>query len=184
MTILADRPVTGLTTPFSNVGSFDWPSVLSLTSPEPKAAASRPHRVRIAVAGAVETQQPLPYLQDIERKINRLLELPAGWDGRRATRTTVPAVGATVRLLLALMTPQSLPVQLFPLPDGGIQVEWHVAGSSIEIDIDGKGEAFVTAETSEGRLIAEGDLDVNSLGGLMKDTRRFLSRMSRSAVVR
>jgi len=127
--------------------------------------------------------QQLPqYLKEIERKINRLLDLSAGWDGRRAACTTSTALTATLQVLLQLTTPDSLPVQLFPLPDGGIQIEWHISGNSLEIEVDGDGEAFVTAESSDGQIIAEGDLDSASTQGLMRNARKFLAHISRSAV--
>jgi hypothetical protein len=183
MTLLDDRPMTGLTTQYSSAGPFGWPHTLSLTPSEPKTAAPRPRALKLAIVGT-GPQSPPPYIRDIEQKINRLLDLPAGWDRRRAACTTDRAVEATVAVLLGLMTPHSPPVQLFPLPDGGIQAEWHLAGNSIEIEIDAEGEPFVSAETSGGAPVAEGDLDVASQGGLMADTRRFLARLSRAAVAR
>ncbi|MFB7982474.1 hypothetical protein [Streptomyces vinaceus] len=181
MTLLVDRPVTGLTTPYVSNASLDWPTGLSGAAPKPKDAPSTSRAIKLAIMGPAGYVSLPAHIRDLEEKINRLLVLPEGWNHRGAKPITEAAVESTLQVLLALMNPKSLPVQLFPLPDGGIQAEWHVAGNSIEIEIDGNGETFATVEDSDDVVIVEDELDVTSLKGAMKDTRRFLSRMSRSA---
>ncbi|MDX3114601.1 hypothetical protein [Streptomyces scabiei] len=183
MTLLDDRPVTGLTTPYRSDASFDWPTGLSATSPKPKAASPKSRAIKLAITGPAGPAALPPHIRDMEEKINRLLALPVGWNHRGAKPVTMAAVESTIQVLLALLTPTSLPVQLFPLPDGGIQAEWHASGNSIEIEIDGNGDPFVSAENSDEEVIVEADLDATSLKGPMKETRRFLARMSRSVGV-
>ncbi|MDX2702166.1 hypothetical protein PV350_04805 [Streptomyces sp. PA03-6a] len=181
MTLLDDRPVTGLTTPYPCDASFDWPTGLSAMSTEVPVPVAQERAVTFSSGG----RMALPaYVRDIEEKINQLLALQDGWNHRGAKAVRDEAVWPTIQVLLAVMNWQSLPVQLFPLPSGGIQAEWHAAGNSIEIEIDADGEPFVSAESSDGRMIAEGELDPRSMKGLMKDTRRFLAHMSRLAANR
>jgi len=60
---------------------------------------------------------------------------------RRGKPVTREAVYATARVLANLLDRHSQIPQFFPLPDGGIQVEWY-ADNQIEIDVDGSGEAY------------------------------------------
>lgn len=102
----------------------------------------------------------------VERELNRLLELPLGWDGRHAARTTYEAVQTTVDVLPAISDEQSIPPQFFPLPDGGIQVEWHVAGAAIEIEIDGAGEAYAVALNADKKILFEQEVGAEEVKGL------------------
>jgi hypothetical protein len=51
------------------------------------------------------------------------------------------------------------PPQFFPLPNGGLQLEWHAGGEDIEIEVDPSGTAFVLATNATGEVLLEGDLD-------------------------
>jgi hypothetical protein len=66
-------------------------------------------------------------------------------------------VYATAQVLVKLIDGHSQVPQFFPLPDGGIQVEWY-GNDEIEIDVDGSGEAYAIA-TSNGEVVAEGVLE-------------------------
>lgn len=92
----------------------------------------------------------------IERQLNDLLRLRAGWDGRRARP---PAHAAVVRAIevFASFGEHVLPPQLFPLPDGGVQLEWH-AGSSVEIEVDAKGDAHVLVVGDSGEILINEEL--------------------------
>lgn len=115
---------------------------------------------------------------DVERKLNALLRLSAGWDGRRAESITVAAAGAAVQVIGELTTSTSVFPQLFPLSDGGITIGWRVAGDEIEIEVDARGESIVLAVTADERTVAEGALDPVEPDGTLLATRQFLARMS------
>jgi len=102
----------------------------------------------------------------VENELNRLVELPQGWDGRHAAQITNEAVQTTVDLLPAISDEQSVPPQFFPLPDGGIQFEWHVGGNDIEIEVDGGGEAHAVAVTADDNILFEGEIAIDQTRSL------------------
>lgn len=171
----------------------DYPAASSLTQrplPEPERStiaitpylpadrASQPaRRLTIDVSGVERWQRPA-FVQYIESKLNELLKLRDGWDGRRARAVTVSAAEATVRLLAALMDESTAPAQFFPLPDGGLQVEWHVGGNSVEVEVDAQGEPHLLASTSDGTTIVEGVIALGEPDPRLLMARRFLQRLS------
>ena len=94
----------------------------------------------------------------MEERINELLRLRPGWDGRRALPSTDHAVGSAIGLLFRLADDVSLPPQVFPLPDGGLQLEWH-AGASLEVEIDPMGDAHMLATDDRGAITLNGELE-------------------------
>ncbi len=129
-------------------------------------SAVRPRQLTIDVIGSDGVLYRTWYSNYVEQELNRLLELPDGWDGRHAARTTFDAVQTTVDVLPAISDEQTLPPQFFPLPDGGIQVEWHVAGAAIEIEIDGGGEAYAVALNADKEILFEQEIGANETKGL------------------
>jgi hypothetical protein len=93
----------------------------------------------------------------MEDQLNSLLRLRPGWDGHRALPLTDEAVGSAITVLFALTNDLSLPPQVFPLPDGGLQMEWH-AGQSVEVEIDGAGEAHALIADEAGALVMNEEL--------------------------
>lgn len=184
MTLTDHRPVsTGLTTVEEGFESFEWRSAPGVTTPAAKPISAATRELRLAVGGLGGTA-PLPlYIRDIERKINSLFRLRADWNHRGAREVTDEAALATVRILLELMRSHSLPVQLFPLPDGGIQAEWHVSQSSVEIEIDSSGDVFVSV-VEDGEIAVEADLGKDLEEHVLSSVRQFLEKASQRALVR
>jgi hypothetical protein len=116
----------------------------------------------------------VPY---VEERLNELLRLPGGWDGFRARPLTDAAVRSAVLLLFAIANDETLPPQFFPLPDGGVQMEWHVAGESVEIEIDGLGDGHVSAIDRAGQVTFESDLTPDSPSAL-RTSRETVARLS------
>lgn len=96
-------------------------------------------------------------LERVASELSRLVQLRPGWDGRHGKPVTQEAVYGTAGVLINLLDRNSQVPQFFPLPDGGIQVEWY-GDNEIEIDVDGSGGAYVIA-TSKGEVVAEGVLE-------------------------
>lgn len=89
---------------------------------------------------------PLPlWAIHAQQELQRLVDLPACWDGHRAKRITRAAVETVVRALEASMAERTPVPQYFPLPDGGLQAEWHADGHDIEIEVDAEGSVYVLA---------------------------------------
>jgi hypothetical protein len=102
-----------------------------------------------------------PFIQWLARKVeaelNRLVRLEEGWDGRRAREVTDEAVVSSVEALFALVGDHTWPApQFFPLPDGGLQFEWHMGGAAVEVEVDSEGEAHALAESPDGSVLFEG----------------------------
>ena len=103
--------------------------------------------------------QPRPLWADAaERQLNELLALEPGWDGYRAREVADTAVEATVEVLDRFMNEALEFPDLFPLSDGGIQIEWHADGVDIEIEVSREGDAFVLATGPDDTVLAEGEL--------------------------
>lgn len=164
MTALADPLATGLTL---QRAALSTPSALTGDRPWPRRLIS------IEVPGVDHWNRPW-FVQYVEAELNSLCALPEGWDGHRAQPITRPAITATIEVLSALMDLTSPPPQLFPLPDGGIQAEWHVDGNKIEIEIDRDGDAYLLADRSDGSPVAEGSASREDPEGAIARTREFL----------
>jgi hypothetical protein len=115
-------------------------------------------------------------VQHVERELNGLLGLRPGWDGRRAAIVTDDAVMSAVEAVAALLEDDTAAIpQFFPLPDGGVQVEWHVNDNHVEIEIDAAGAPHVLAVDRDGHVVVEGELVSNTFKG---ELRSFLTALS------
>jgi hypothetical protein len=85
---------------------------------------------------------------------------------------------ATIQVLARLLDEESAAPQFFPLPDGGVQLEWLVAGNSVVIEIDARGEAYVLATTEKDSVVVEGVYGPEDLD-LARHLQKFLNALSR-----
>jgi hypothetical protein len=121
---------------------------------------------------------PMAAIVDVvEQRLNRLLGLPEGWNGANASEVADGAVERAAILAFEVLDDLPLSPQFFPLPNGGVQFEWHVGGSSVEIEVEPDGEAFAVAETSDGGPAIEEDVAEDTPARL----RAFLRDMIRRA---
>ena len=115
-------------------------------------------------------------------QLDELLQLEPQWDGHRAKVISIAAVRGAVESLFRIADEVSLAPQFFPLPDGGVQYEWHVGGESVEVEVDGSGVAYALATDRDGNTLVEGSLDSavfnRQVGSLVR--RMSLRAMSRS----
>ena len=168
MSALADPPATGLTLKPSAA-----PSPSALTGNQP----GRARCVTIEVPGMPRWNRPW-FVQYVEAELNALYALPERWDGHRAQPITVSAIEGAIQVLGALMDQTSPPPQLFPLPDGGIQAEWHVDGNQIEIEIEGTGDAYLLVDRADGSVVAEGAATRDDPDGAVAAAREFLRALA------
>lgn len=103
------------------------------------------------------------WVDDLLVQLSPLLQLRAGWDGGRARVTTEAAVDALIVVLSEVLDDELAQPDLFPLPDGGLQAEWHVANVDLEIEVGGAGECYVFARNAQGTVTLEGDVTVGGL---------------------
>lgn len=180
MTTLLERPASGLTR--SPRPSPPPPSLESGDDFLHRRTNGGARQVVLDVAGVSRSARPR-WVDLVEGELNQLLALPAGWDGRRALPVTTTAVEGVVALLSLVMDERTAAPQLFPLPDGGVQAEWHIGGDAVEVEFDGEGAAHVLADRSDGESVAEGMLALNPADATVATVRRFLAEMSSQLLV-
>jgi hypothetical protein len=93
-----------------------------------------------------------------EKNLNELLALRPGWDGYRAPEVADSSVEAAVEVLDCFMSDGLEFPDLFPLSDGGIQIEWHAGDIDIEVEVSPDRDAFVLATDRNENVLAEGEL--------------------------
>lgn len=111
-------------------------------------------------------------------RLNDLLQLSRGWDGFRARPVTDAAAVTAIKTLFAVANDHSLAPQIVPLVDGGVQLEWHAGGFSIEIEVDGSGDAHYLAVNAEGEIVVDEEATTSRTIDLPELTGVLLERLS------
>jgi hypothetical protein len=76
------------------------------------------------------------------RKLKQLLRLERCWDGLGAKQVAEAAAGSAIRWLDLLAEEDTFSPQIFPLSNGGVQVEWLAGGESLEIEIGPQADRY------------------------------------------
>ena len=116
--------------------------------------------------------------------LNRLLALPERWDGFRARPVTETAAKGAMTALFEVAHDGSLSPQVVPLVDGGVQLEWHAGGYSLEIEIDALGTRHYFAVNDRGDIVLNADpaeSEVENLPGLVERLLADLTDLVRRA---
>lgn len=143
-----------------------------------------PGRQRVFLITSDGSPLVTPTARYVESEINALLRLSEAWDGMRAHPVTQEAASAAIRMVFAIANDQSLPPQFFPLPDGGVQLEWHVARHDLEIEIDAAGnDHHILATDSCGKTTLEGEFSPHDTIFIsrIRDAIHQLSRLAAGA---
>ncbi len=166
---------------------YDRPQTSSLTyRPEPiPAQPTLGSAKEFLWIGAAEFAEPRLAIQIlasgawryVEQELNRLLALDPGWNGYRARRMVPEAVFAAVNALGQVINEQSLPPQFFPLPDGGVQFEWHVDGDALEAQLDPQGDGNALGVRANGDIFIEGDLTAERLWQMRDAVQKMSERV-------
>jgi hypothetical protein len=113
--------------------------------------------------------------QVVEAAARRLQEVKSsswGWDGRFARPVTPAAMGQAIRLLAGLWSgvaekpggPQRRDIflrpQVFALPTGGVQFEWHADSIDLEVAVEADGSAVITTFAAD--LDIDCDVEVDA----------------------
>lgn len=110
--------------------------------------------------------------------VNRLLQLPSGWDGMHAAAISDLAALTAIEWLDRIATSESLTPHVVPLTNGGVQLEWVVGGESLEIEADPDGEVGVLGVDAAGNVLVEGELPSLDNASLVRHTQKFLNSLS------
>ena len=90
-------------------------------------------------------------------KLNQLLRLEHGWDGLGAAQIAETTAATAIQWLDLLAEDHTFPPQIFPLPNGGVQVEWLAGGESLEIEIGPQNTIGILGLDAAGNVLVEGD---------------------------
>jgi hypothetical protein len=130
------------------------------------------------VSGAAQKRDRLAALIDLVAfELRRIQRLRPGWDGHHAVPVTQAAIYASASLLGKILDATSEPPQIFPLPDGSVQIEWY-AGDEIDIEIDSGGAAHVLATSSSGQTLVEGSFDPQAPSQMISDLAKYVRELS------
>lgn len=111
-------------------------------------------------------------------QINELRQLGDGWDGRHGRVPTDLASVAAVYVVHIVAVGHNARPQVFPLPDGGLQVEWHYSGNDVEVEIEADGSMHVLAIDSDQRVIVDSEAeDVHAGAVALREARVFLDKV-------
>lgn len=112
-------------------------------------------------------------------QLEQLLALDEGWDGGRAKR--VSQVSAILALHLAgnLVSDLLLLPQVFPLPDGGVQLEWLIDGNGLEIEVSPNGEVSALGVDAEGSTEIDSGFGAGTDGRAMVATKSYLRTIAK-----
>jgi hypothetical protein len=74
--------------------------------------------------------------RDLAERLNALSALAGGWDGEDAHPIDPASLRSSVAWVRSLMN-AGLPMpEMFPVPDGGVQLEWSAGPVELELDIE------------------------------------------------
>lgn len=86
------------------------------------------------------------WIRPAEHAIQRLMELPAGWDSYGARPIEANAVDAILQVLGRTMERYSPAPAVVPTASGGLQLEWHAGGIDLEVEATPDGRVFMSCD--------------------------------------
>ena len=86
------------------------------------------------------------WLEPILCSFGDLMALPPDWDSYGGRPIAHGAVDRALDLLASIMEDSTPVPSIVPIPDGGVQMEWHLAGVDLEITLHGAGGGEVSFE--------------------------------------
>ncbi|MEV4267782.1 hypothetical protein [Kribbella sp. NPDC049584] len=92
----------------------------------------------------------------VVERLEAIIALQKGWDGAEGEPVSHDAIQMSLTVLAETMSPDSIPPQFVPTPDGGLQLEWHCAGVDLEVYVESDGR--VSAWCQEGSREWEEDV--------------------------
>lgn len=112
-------------------------------------------------------------------RLNELLRLRANWDGLSAPPVAEVAAMTAIQWLNNLSDDETVSPQVFPLVNGGVQMEWLINGDSLEVEVSPTGEVGVLGMDAAGNVLVEGDYpDPIGLSDFVVTARKHLRALS------
>lgn len=157
MTILMDQPAAAASTLYPRGASAD-PDRQSAEDFYQRGDSPSRRAVTIRAVGPDGSLRRDWLASYMESQINELLTLGPGWDGDLADPITLPAVETIAAVIGSLSIDLAVPPFLFPLPDGGLQMEWHAGPQAVEIEVDAEGDAHLLVTDESGAIVVNAEL--------------------------
>ena len=76
------------------------------------------------------------WFMPIRNSINELLSMPADWNSYGSSRVERGFAASAANLLQTVMDAQTPVPSIVPTAPGGIQIEWHIKGIDLEIEVE------------------------------------------------
>lgn len=96
-------------------------------------------------------------------KIEELKKLPDKWDGEHAKPVTLAATKNAIFIAYLVSGNYIKFAQFFPLPTGGVQIEWFINENELEIEIDENGTMFVVAVDNSDSTLFEHEFELSNI---------------------
>ncbi|NOT59402.1 MAG: hypothetical protein HOP19_04165 [Acidobacteria bacterium] len=111
------------------------------------------------------TVKPCSWRTEALNKIVELAALPENWDGYGSRRIQSAAQHQTTNLIEKLSQTALPAPQIFPVPGGGLQLEWQTEQSGAELEIlpDGSMQYLIEDASHEMREGTASELEVTRL---------------------
>lgn len=111
--------------------------------------------------------KPPIWLAPVTSSIQRLLSLKPNWDSYGSLPVNPEAAVSALRFLGWATRWNTVPPHLIPTSSGDIQLEWHLNGFDLEIEVDAKGPKYVSFDEPRTRTEISKEIGPDLL--LLKD---------------
>jgi hypothetical protein len=119
-------------------------------------------------------------LEAASARLTDLLALPDGWDGAKARRPSAMSAILSLGLIACLVDdPVPLP-HFFPLPDGGIQIEWLIDSNGLEIEVTPDGKVNALGVDADGLTQIDEEFGTGTDGYAIVRTQQYLRSISKA----
>jgi hypothetical protein len=122
----------------SYVPNILWGSV-DLARP----AKERRVRLKVAKRSAFDVwssaETTIEWVVPVLEQINAIGELEDGWAGPDSRQIADPAIQQALGILSDTMARDTVPPQVVPTAEGGLQMEWHYSGVDLEVYVEPDG---------------------------------------------
>ena len=91
------------------------------------------------------------WLGRVVDRLGHITRLPANWDSYGARPIAVAAIKSALELLGEIMSDDLPSPDIVPTVSGGIQIEWHIVGIDLELEVSAEGKRAIFFEDSHGQ---------------------------------
>lgn len=114
------------------------------------------------IANVVSIAKPAKWLRQTNNLLFSIIGLDNNWDSYGAKRISPKVAEAVSDLLCDIMQRTTPSPQIVSSANGSIQLEWHLKGIDLEIEVKSFSKSHVFFEDAQNKEpLWEGDIDVN-----------------------